>query len=125
MGGKFKFSAQDRDLEYFFGGVKSSSNQNKSEDFAIRVISYFGGFFCHFASQRRSTNLAFLKEFLRIGETTHRITWLFFTLALSSFVVLWLLNNDKLVSFIYFWTHIKYLTQTYLYFFLNNVIIVI
>ena len=32
------------------------SNQNKSEDFVIRVISCFGGSFCHFASQRRSTN---------------------------------------------------------------------
>ena len=42
------------------------SNQNKSEDFVIRVISYFGGSFCHFASQRRSTNLAFLKEFSEI-----------------------------------------------------------
>ena len=33
------------------------------EEFVIRVISFFGGWFCHSASQRRTTNLAFLKEF--------------------------------------------------------------
>ena len=31
--------------------------------FLIRVISYFGRSFCHSASQRHSTNLAFLKGF--------------------------------------------------------------
>ena len=46
--------------------IGTRSNQNKPEDFVIRVISYFGGSFCYFASQRPSTNLALLKEFSEI-----------------------------------------------------------
>ena len=52
------------------------SNQNKSEYFVIRVTSYFGGLFRHFASQRRSTNLVFLKKFLEIFKKSQEITWL-------------------------------------------------
>jgi hypothetical protein len=37
-----------------------------NEEFINRFISYFGGSFGHSASQRRSTNLAFLKEFSEI-----------------------------------------------------------
>ena len=42
-----------------------------NEEFVIRVISYFSGSFCHSASQRRSTNLAFLKGFSKKPNLQH------------------------------------------------------
>ena len=44
-----------------------------NDEFMIRVITYFGGSFCHSASQRRSTKLAFLKEFLEKAKFATRI----------------------------------------------------
>ena len=39
-----------------------------NKEFMIRVITYFGGLFCHSAGQRRLTNMAFLKGFFLKAE---------------------------------------------------------
>ena len=44
-----------------------------NEEFMIHVITSFGGSFCHSASQRRSTKLAFLKGFFKKAEFATRI----------------------------------------------------